>query len=376
MTTWNNPRPRIRQHVRASGASQVVQVGGDATVTMTPLPARPAESRTLPADAASFTGRDPERRLLVKALLSPPRIAGVVPIGAIDGLAGIGKTAFAVHVAHQLASRFPDGQLFLALHAHAPGQRPVEPADALAALLQGDGMVPQAIPAGLDERAALWRDRIAGRKLILVLDDAESTSQVEPLLPGSDGVAVLITSRHRLTALPGALAVTLDVLKAAEAARMFTRLVGRGRLPRSGTDVAETMTLCGYLPLAISLMAGQLKHHSTWTTADLAAELRAAADRLSLMTAENVSVAAAFDLSYRGLSDDQQHLFRRLGLHPGMTIWLRRRCPHRAPAAAGKETPGEPAQRMPGNRGRLPAVRHARSHSLLCPGSGCRRATP
>ena len=321
MTTGDEPPQETSQKARASGSSQIIQVGGDATISVAPpMPAQPAESHTLPADVASFTGRDVELKRLVKALPDGTETGGVVPIDAIDGMAGIGKTAFAVHVAHQLASRFPDGHLFLRLHAHTPGQRPVEPADALAALLQGDGVVPQLIPAGLDERSALWRDRVAGRKLILVLDDADSSSQVEPLLPGSAGALVLITSRHRLAALPEALPVTLDVLKADEAVKMFTRLAGRSRLPRGGADAAEIVALCGYLPLAISLMAGQLKHHSTWTMADVVAELRAATDRLALMAAENVSVAAAFNLSYRNLSDDEQYLFRHLGLHPGTTI--------------------------------------------------------
>jgi tetratricopeptide (TPR) repeat protein len=321
MTTGDEPSREIRQQARATGSGQIIQVGGDATISTTqPLPSRSAERHTLPADAASFTGRDVELERLMKALPGQAEAGGVVPIDAIDGLAGIGKTAFAVHVAHQLAARFPNGQLFLRLHAHTPGQRPVEPIDALAALLQGDGVVPQLIPASLDERAALWRDRIAGRKLILVLDDADSSSQVEPLLPGSAGALVLITSRHRLAALPAALPVTLDVLKPGDAVKMFTGLVGRRRLRRRGADAAEIVALCGYLPLAISLMAGQLKHHATWTTVDLAAELRTATDRLALMAAENISVAAAFDLSYRSLSDDQQHLFRRLGLHPGTTI--------------------------------------------------------
>ena len=241
-------------------------------------------------------------------------------INAIDGMAGVGKTAFAVHAAHQLASRFPDGQRFVRLHGHTSGRRPTQPSDALAALLLEDGLAPQQIPDGVDARAGVWRDRMADRKALLLLDDAIGTEQVLPLLPGTAGTLVLVTSRHRLTALAEALAITLDVLKADEAAQLLVRLAGRSDLLPSDDAVTDMVALCGYLPLAISLMAGQLKHHPIWTAADLAAELASAADRLSLMAAEHVSVTAAFNLSYGRLRGDQQRLFRRLSLYPGSDI--------------------------------------------------------
>jgi tetratricopeptide (TPR) repeat protein len=281
---------------------------------------QPAVTHSLPADVTCFTGRRTEMRQLMRALPGQEIAGGVVGICAIDGMAGVGKTAFAVHAGHQLASRFPDGQLFMALHGHTPGQQPVEPADALAALLVADGVARQQIPAGVDARAGLWRHRMAGRRALLVLDDAPDSEHVQPLLPGTVGTLVLVTSRHRLAGLSGALPVTLGLLEADEAAQLFVRLAARPGLLPDDDAVADVAALCEYLPLAIRLMAGQLKHHPAWKAADLAADLTSAADRLAAMHAENDSVAATFDLSYRNLPADQQQLFRRLGLHPGTEI--------------------------------------------------------
>ena len=167
-----------------------------------------AATRTLPHDIASFTGRKAELAQLTGAAAG----GGVVGIHAIDGMAGIGKTTFAVHAAHQLAGDFPDGQFFLPLHAHTPGQRPVDPVDALASLLLTAGVGAQQIPPGLQARAGLWRDYLAGKKILLLLDDAAGHEQVTPLLPGTAGSLVLVTSRRHLTALEGAAAISLDTL--------------------------------------------------------------------------------------------------------------------------------------------------------------------
>ena len=285
-----------------------------------PITAPAAAIHMLPADIASFTGREAQLDQLKAALPSGDDEGGAVRIDAVDGMAGVGKTAFAVHAAHQVASRFPDGQLFLRLHGHTPDERPVEPADALATLLLADGVAPRQIPPGAAARELSWRDRTAGRKMLLVLDDATDSKQVRPLLPGTAGTLVLVTSRRRLTALPGALRVTLDILEADQAAQLFVQLAERAGLLPGDEAVANVTRLCGYLPLAISMMAGQLKHHAAWTAADLTAELKLATDRPSIMSAENNSVAASFGLSYRNLPEDRQRLFRRLGLHPGTDV--------------------------------------------------------
>ena len=280
-----------------------------------------AATRTLPRDVASFTGRAAELARLADAVTEAAGAGGgVVGIYAIGGMAGIGKTAFAVHAAHRLAGGFPDGQFFLPLHAHTPGQRPVDPADALASLLLSAGVGAAQIPPGVAARAARWRDWLAGKKVLLVLDDAAGHEQVTPLLPGTGGSVVLVTSRRHLTALADAAAISLEVLAPGEAAALLAGLSGRPGLG-AGAGPAEQITrLCGYLPLAIGMLARQLAHHPAWTAADLADDLAEAAGRLELMRAENLSVAAAFDLSYQDLTEGQQQLFRRLGVHPGADI--------------------------------------------------------
>jgi DNA-binding SARP family transcriptional activator/tetratricopeptide (TPR) repeat protein len=282
-----------------------------------PTPAGAAATRTLPRDIASFTGRERELAQLLDRIGGQAASGAVVGIHAIDGMAGIGKTTFAVHAAHRLAAGFPDGQYFLPLHGHTPGQRPVDPADALASLLLTAGLAPQQIPPGAEARAARWRDHLAGKKILLMLDDAVGHEQVRPLLPGTAGSLVLITSRRRLTALEDAAVVSLDVLSPDEAAALLVRLAGRPGLGAGDAAVREITRLGGYLPLAIGMLASQLRHHPAWTAVSLAAELAEARDRLAVMHAEDLSVGAAFGLSYRDLPDDQQRLFRRLGLVPG-----------------------------------------------------------
>jgi transcriptional regulator with XRE-family HTH domain/tetratricopeptide (TPR) repeat protein len=276
-----------------------------------------AATRSLPRDIAAFTGRQAELAQLTGAMDALAADGGVVGIHAIDGMAGIGKTTFAVHAAHRLAGRFPDGQFFLPLHAHTAGQRPVDPADALASLLLTAGVPAAQIPPGLEARAGRWRDHVAGKKILLLLDDAASHEQVRPLLPGTAGSLVLVTSRRRLAALEDAAVISLDTLPPGEAAQLLARLAGRPDLGPGAGPGGQITRLCGYLPLAIGMIASQLRHHRSWPAADLAADLAAARDRLALMHAENLSVAAALDLSYRDLTPDARRLFHRLGLVPG-----------------------------------------------------------
>ena len=281
---------RIEFETAARGHAATGRVGGRGVA---------AATRTLPRDIASFTGRQHELAELAEAAAGA---GGVVSIHAIGGMAGIGKTAFAVHAAHRLAGRFPGGQIFLPLHAHTPGQQPVDPADALASLLLTIGVPAGQIPADLQARTGLWRDRLAGRQLLLVLDDAAGSEQVRPLLPGTGGSLVLVTSRRRLTALEDAQTISLDALPPGEAAGLLVRLAVRPGLSSADPGVGEITRLCGCLPLAIGMLARQLYHHPAWTVAGRAAELAAAVDRLELLVTENLSVAAAFDLSYADLT--------------------------------------------------------------------------
>ena len=279
-----------------------------------------ATTPVLPRDIRSFTGREAH---LAKLMAAIKETGSVVGIYAIDGMAGVGKSAFAVHAAHVLAPRFPDGQIFLQLHAHTGGHQPVDAADALASLLLTSGVAAEQIPAALGDRSSLWRSHLAGRRVLLLLDDAESHEQVEPLLPGTPGSLALITSRRHLSALDDAVSICLETLPPDEAAALLIRLAGRRDLDGADPAVEKINQLCGHLPLAIGMLARQLHHHPAWSAAGLARELAAARDRLELMElmhAENLSVAAAFDLSYQDLTAGQQRLFRRLGLHPGTDI--------------------------------------------------------
>ena len=217
---------------------------------------------TLPRDVASFTGRRHELKTLEEVVAAA---GGVVSIHAIGGMAGVGKTAFAVHAAHSLADRFPGGQVFLPLHGHTPGRQPVSPADAIASLLLAIGVPASQIPADPQAQAGLWRDRLAGRPLLLVLDDAADSEQVRPLLPGAGGSLVLVTSRRRLTALEDAQTISLDALPPGEAAELLVRLAVRRGLSSTDPAVREIARLCGCLPLAIGMVARQLYHHPAWT---------------------------------------------------------------------------------------------------------------
>jgi DNA-binding SARP family transcriptional activator len=272
---------------------------------------------SLPPDTAGFTGRDGELGRITAAVAGAAGNGGVVAIRAIDGMPGVGKTALAVHAAYLLRDRFPDRQLYIDLRAHTPGRDPLAPEAALAALLAAAGADPRFLPEDLEGRAVTWRDRMAGQRALLVLDNAASSAQVTPLLPGGDSCLVLISSRRHLADLPGAVVpVMLETLPPDRAREMFVRLAPRAAGGPAGL-VAELAGLAGFLPLAISLLARVYNRHPSWSLADLAAETRA---RLLTLTAENHSVAAAFEVSWQHLAAGQRDFFRCLGLHPGTAI--------------------------------------------------------
>jgi DNA-binding SARP family transcriptional activator len=311
-----DPGPDLWQLHRRLLAAEPAPAATAAATPPAVAAAAPAVLRQLPATTAHFAGRDGELAALTRlADQVGAELPGTVVISAIDGMPGVGKTALAVQAAHLVADRFPDRQLFVDLHGHTPGQQPADPAEVLAALLAADGVDPRYLPAGRDGRAAMWRDRLAGRRALLILDNAQGSAQVAPLLPGTAGCLVMVTSRRFLGDLPAALEVSLDVLLPGAAQAMFTALA-----PRAANDpgrVAELVALCGHLPLAISLLARLFARHRSWSITDLIAETRA---RLLTVTAENRTVAAAFEVSYQDLDAGRQRFFRCLGLHPGPEI--------------------------------------------------------
>ena len=332
-----NPGRYTRHSVRPLGVTTFRRLNADAgrlrplplafgitsfstTTRPTFQPSRFASARNLasrPLNPSLSSRKSESLRYRVASVMAASPGGSLPPQYLVYFASYVGKTTLAVHAAHRLAGQFPDGQIFLPLHAHTPGQRPVDPADALASLLLEAGIGARAIPAGLAARAGCWRDYLVGKRVLLVLDDATGHEQVRPLLPGTAGSLVLITSRRRLSALEDAAVISLDTLPPDEAAELMARLAARPGLAAGDAVMGEITRLCGYLPLAIGMLARQLHHHPAWTAAGLAAELAAARDRLELMHAENLSVAAAFDLSYRDLTTGQRQLFRRLGLQPG-----------------------------------------------------------
>ena len=272
--------------------------------------------RQLPAPPQPFTGRTRE----LADLLEVHRESTVV-ITAIDGMAGVGKTALAVRAAHQLVDRYPDGQLFIDLHGYTGDVAPVEPGEALDRMLRSLGVSGERIPAGVDERAGLYRSRLAHRRMLILLDDAANEAQVLPLLPGAPGCVVLVTSRRRLVGLDHTHTVSLDTLPCPDAVALLRQSAGEDRLAGQPPDLMdELVALCGRLPLAIRIAAARLCSHPAWDLEHIVRRLRDRQHRLVELEAGQRSVTAALDLSYQELNADQQRAYRRLGLHPGRDI--------------------------------------------------------
>ncbi|MEV7802903.1 BTAD domain-containing putative transcriptional regulator [Microbispora sp. NPDC088329] len=277
----------------------------------------PGMPHQLPRDIVSFTGRTAELTCL-RALARPPGGPAAPVISVIDGMAGVGKTALAVHAAHRLADTFADGQLFVDLHGFTHGVSPVDPAEALDQMLCALGVPGEQIPPDLDARAALYRTRLAGKHLLVLLDNAAGEAQVRSLLPGTPTCMVLITSRRRLAGLEDVRPLSLDVLPQDDAVTLFTRSAGPERLAGQPPELpAEIVELCGRLPLAIRIAAARLRMRSGWTPAHLAERLRDHQHRLGELEVGRLSVTAAMDLSYRHLGRGRQDMYRLLGLHPG-----------------------------------------------------------
>ena len=279
----------------------------------------------LPHDIPGFTGRDPELSRLES--LARGQESSTVVISAIDGAAGIGKTALAVHFAHHIAAAFPDGQLFTNLRGFDPDQPPLKPGEVLAGFLRALEADPAQVPASLEELAAMYRSLLSGRRILIVLDNAESSEQVRPLIPGTASCLTLVTSRKKLNGLTtsdGAQRLSLDVLPPEEAVTLIAQIAGHQRVTADRDAAGRLAQLCGRLPLALRITADRAASHQHLSMSDLAQELTLEHDRLDVLTAEEeekaTQVRAVFSWSYQALPPEAARAFRLLGLHPGPDI--------------------------------------------------------
>ncbi|MBE1489828.1 AfsR/SARP family transcriptional regulator [Plantactinospora soyae] len=306
-----------------------------------PLPAAPPDSGVparriatpaqLPPDTAGFTGREDELRHLDQLLVAATGPARTAVISAIGGTAGIGKTTLALHWAHQVANRFDDGQLYVNLRGFDPTGSPVTPVEAVRGFLDAFEVPPERIPGGLDAQVGLYRSLLAGRRVLLVLDNARDAEQVRPLLPGAPGCVAVVTSRNQLAGLvvgAGAHPLTVGLPSVAEARDLLARRVGAARVTAAPKAVDEIITLCARLPLALSIVAARAAANPRFGLGVLAGELAGAPGRLDEFTGADPATNArtVFSWSYHQLSPAAARLFRLIGLHPGPDL--------AAPAAA------------------------------------------
>jgi len=274
-----------------------------------------ASQNFLPRDIAEFTGRDEEVRQLVA--YAGRADTGALVISAINGMGGVGKTTLAVHLAHKLAGHYPDGQYYIDLLGFSAGAEPLPPLQALNLLLRISGMPPELIPPELEARSALWRSSVAGRRVLLLLDNAADVSQVRPLLPGASGTLVLISSRHKMTSLDGAVPLALDVMLREDAMSLFRQIIGSDRTAAEHGAVSAAIELCGRLPLAIQVAAARLRDRPSWSVAYLVEQLSDQRSRAQILSLGDRDVMDVLAWSYRHLTPHQQKLFRLLSLHRG-----------------------------------------------------------
>jgi DNA-binding SARP family transcriptional activator/tetratricopeptide (TPR) repeat protein len=305
-----------------------------------PMSPRPAQ---LPSDIADFTGRATQASHLHDALTRPQTASdpGTVRVLVVVGAAGLGKSTLAVHAAHRAREYFPDGQLHVNLSGAS--DHPAVPGEVLARFLRDLGVDGDKIPADEDERAALYRTRLAGRRMLIMLDDAGDAAQVRPLLPGSASCAVLVTTRNRTPNMLGTGLVDLGTLAGPEALELFARIVGDARPAAEPDATAEILAACAGLPLAIRICAARLATRPQWRIATMAARLRDERRRLDELHAGDLEVRASFQVSYDSLGagrrqGDPARAFRLLGLWQGQWVSL--------PAAAALT--GEPEQDVAG----------------------------
>ncbi|MCK1822297.1 tetratricopeptide repeat protein [Streptomyces sp. XM83C] len=276
-----------------------------------PVSGPPVVPRLLPGTIADFTGRDSLVASLRAGLDTDADTHGL-RIVSITGKGGVGKTTLAVHVAQLLAKRFPDGQLFAKLRG--PASQPVPPGQILERFLRGFGIPGGAIPAGLEERAELFRNQVAGRRVLIVLDDAVDEAQVRWLLPGSPSCPVMVTSRSRLTGLEGTHGVQVDVFTTEQALQMLDRILGADRVRADLPRALELVDLCGGLALALRVAAARLAARPHWTLGHMVARLHDERRRLNELSHGGMGVRSSLALAYHGLPSEAQRLFRRLSM--------------------------------------------------------------
>jgi len=304
--------PSLRSPAAEAGLTGVAGRAGPAVVV----------PRQLPTAVGGFVGRAVELAALDAMAEDGTDAAGWVVISALCGTAGVGKTALAVHWAHRVADRFPDGQLYVNLRGFDPAGAPMAAGDVLRQFLAALAVPAERIPIELGAQAGLYRSLLAGRRMLVLLDNARDADQVRPLLPAGPGCLVVVTSRTELAGLvatEGANMLALDVLSQAEARELLARRLGAGRTAAEPEAVDELIDRCARLPLALSIAAARASIHRGQPLAALLAQLRDARDRLDALTAGEpaTDLRAVFSWSYLGLTAPAARMFRLLGLHPG-----------------------------------------------------------
>lgn len=281
----------------------------------------------LPPSTADFTGRRAQIEDLCAALLPGTGDPGQVSVAAVTGGGGLGKTTLAVHVAHRIADRFPDGQLYVDLLG--ADENPLTPETVLAQWLRALGDEPADVPAALPERTARYRSLLSHSRMLVVLDNAKDVEQVRPLLPATNTCAVLITSRNRLAELPGAYKLGLSSLPDEDAMILLAQLAGAGRLAAEPEATAELLRACGGIPLALRIAGARLGARATWPVSTLARRLSDQRRRLDELAIGDLAARASFEVSYRALANvgrsgevSPERAFRLLGLATGPDISL------------------------------------------------------
>jgi DNA-binding SARP family transcriptional activator len=314
-----DPRPELAELQRRILAADVtLATSGLRPPRAAPISAayRPAQ---LPAKEPYFAGRVTAVHETVRRL-TPAEDDTATPVVAVSGMAGAGKTAFALEVGHAVRPCFPDGQLYA--HLDRPREGTADVHDVLGDFLQALGVPRSELPDRWQARAALYRSALDGRRILVVLDNVRDAAQVRPLLPGTAGCAALVTSRGRMVDLAGAHLVDLDVMSPEEAVQFFTGVVGAERVADEREAVLDVVAACGFLPLAIRIAASRLAARRTWTVQVLAARLADERRRLEELRAGDLAVKSAFELGYGQLDPAGARAFRLLALADGPDIPL------------------------------------------------------